>query len=286
MGNIMVEKAKKLLRKKFPKFVSKWLFFKCHKYWPNINIPKTFSEKILARKFSPIENSTENSDKYLVRKYVSEKIGVNYLIPLHKFTKSLQLADLEGLPKRYVIKSNHASGSSHLEIVYDADLIDKPAVIDKFSRAMKVNYGIATGESQYLGIESLVLIEDLIGDQKSVPEDFKFHIFNNRGDIKWFLQIDIGRFSSHRRNIYNDKFELCDFKIKHGPCEYELPSKERLLEMSELAIKLADGVEYVRVDFYLVNEKIYFGEMTYTHGGGYERFYPKSMDEKLGSYWN
>uniref|UniRef100_UPI00404879C0 ATP-grasp fold amidoligase family protein n=1 Tax=Shewanella baltica TaxID=62322 RepID=UPI00404879C0 len=282
----MIENTKKILRKNFPKLVSHWLFFKCHKYWPNIRTPKTFSEKILARKFSPIKGSTEKSDKYLVRKYVSDKIGENYLIPLHRVTKSLQLTDLDGLPKSYVIKSNHASGSDHLEIVYDADSIDKSAVIDKFSRAMKVNYGIETGESQYLDIESLVLIEDLIGDQKMAPEDFKFHIFNNQGNIKWFLQVDIGRFSNHRRNIYNDNFELCDFKIKHGPCVYKLPSRERLLEMSELAIKLAGGVEYVRVDFYLVNEKIYFGEMTYTHGGGYERFYPKNMDEKFGSYWN
>ncbi|HHC7308804.1 TPA: ATP-grasp fold amidoligase family protein [Vibrio campbellii] len=270
----------------FPKLVTSVTFYLKHGYVINWSNPKSFNEKISIRKLKPKSIFCDLSDKFLVRKYVESKIGDKYLIPLLWHGKKLEKLDFTTLPQKYVIKSNHASGIEHLEIIKDSRSINIDKITRKFNRSVNTTYGIHSGEKQYQNIEPVILIEEFLGSESNVPEDYKFHIFKNEnGQHDWFLQVDIGRFGSHKRNIYSSELNRTDFYIKHQGTDFNL-NLEKVKEMAELAKILGQEFNYVRVDFYLIGERIYFGEMTFCHGGGYERFYPTSADFMLGSKWN
>ena len=114
--------------------------------------------------------------------------------------------------------------------------------------------------------------------------DYKIFCFNG---VPKFIQVDIGRFSNHCRNIYTTDWELLPvtFKCKNS-IEMSIKAPKCLVEMLELAKKLSEGLVHVRVDFYDVNGQVYFGELTFHHGGGAEVIEPKEYDKLWGSFLN
>lgn len=137
----------------------------------------------------------------------------------------------------------------------------------------------------YASIPRKIIIEEKIG-VVNLPADFKFHVFENNGHPKWFLQIDNGRYTNHIRNYYDSTLRLLELQVLHPNGEYQLPEACYIEKMSNLALKLADSLSYARVDFYLVKDKIYFGEITLTPGSGFEKFSDKEVDVEWGKYWD
>ncbi|MBO1930012.1 hypothetical protein J4731_25605 [Providencia rettgeri] len=97
--------------------------------------------------------------------------------------------------------------------------------------------------------------------------------------------MDFDRFSNHKRNLYDLNFNRLDYDLCYTGGTYNLPSKELLENMKNIAFKLSQDFDYVRVDLYLVNNKIYFGEMTFTPGSGFEKFTPSMADNFYGELW-
>lgn len=250
-------------------------------------IPETFNQKIQFRKLydnNPLYSVC--ADKYAVREYVKEKIGEEYLIPLYLSTDKLTEEQWDKLTAPFVIKPNHDSGT--VEIIKDKEKIDRKKIIKNMNRFLNIDYGKISFEQYYSEIKDRkIIVEKYLKDN---IEDFKFHVFNTKKETKIFIQVDRDRFKGHKRNIYDENLNKLDVKFVKN---YEFftedikkeISEELLNKMKVLVKKLSEGFEYVRVDLYNVDGKIYFGEMTFCPESGFGNINPVEWDYKLGNYW-
>lgn len=269
-----LEKKEDYIKKKFKK---------CLGYEIDFNKePETFNQKIQFRKLydkNPLFSLC--ADKYRVREYVKEKIGEEYLVPLYLVTDHLTEEQWDSLPNSFVIKTNHDSGT--VKIIKDKSKVDKNKIIKIMNEALKIDYGIISMEQYYSDIPRKIIAEKYLGDN---IQDYKFHIFKNG---EFYLQIDSDRFIKHKRSIFNKKFEKTDFKWNS---DYEfidnkkILNKNELLKMSKIAQKMGEEFEYVRIDLFWINSKIYIGEMTFCAASGFENFSPQRYDKLLGDLWS
>lgn len=249
----------------------------------NLKNPFRYSEKIQKRKLNLLSSYSTLSDKLLVKDYISSKIGSDYIIPTIFSCKNPNEIKFHQLPDKFVIKTNFGSGAQHISIIKDKKSINEKEIIDKFNLALKDSYqGSILGECQYDSIEKNILIEKFIENDNNDIDDFKFHIFNSKDG---FLQIDFDRFNNHRRNLYDFSFNKLDYGLCYPTGNYKLPPLNKLNEMKDIAFKLSEGFDFVRVDLYLVGEQILFGEMTFTPGSGFEKFSDPNADKLYGSMW-
>lgn len=264
-------------------------FLCVHRYYPNFKTPSSFSEKIIARKFDDKSIAfSKYVDKYLVRDFVRQRIGDEFVIPVIKRVKKLLPKDFDDLPDSFVIKTSNGGGGENVLIVDDKSLIDIESVCKKFNSYLNVKIGQAIDEYFYDIETPTIIIENLIKHADGrYPSDYKLHVFSNELTQNVFIQVDVDRFNNHRRSIYNESLEMQDFNIqpKYEPVggNYEFPYNMKLL--IDLAKKLATDFKYVRVDMYNVDGAIYFGEMTFCHGSGWEPISSRSADLMLGSLW-
>lgn len=262
--------------------ISLYYFYK-HKRPINFQKPKKYTEKLQVRKLNMLEEYSKLSDKYFVRKFVEGSVGSEYLIPLLGVYNSFDEIDFATLPTSFVIKTNFGSGNEHLEIVKNKAEINVVKLQQKFNKAMRSSYrGSLLGETQYDLIPRKLIIEQLLENGGSDIEDFKFHIFNSS---EGFLQIDFDRFSSHKRNLYSLDYSKLDYDLMYTGGSYNLPSELNLNRLKAIAFELAQGFDYVRVDLYLIKDRIYFGELTFTPGSGFEKFSSIEADIKYGQIW-
>lgn len=246
------------------------------------NNPKKYSEKMQWTKLhSKDKRRTVYSDKVLVRNYVKNKIGEEYLIPILGVWDSFDEINFESLPNSFVLKTNHGSGTNI--IVKDKKKFDKKTAKLLIDGWMKIDFGYSHGfELHYSGIDRKVFCEQFIETNGNDLQDYKFLCFDGKAHFCW---VDVDRFGDHRRNIYDLEWNLQPWKqlIKNTDKPIEKPKNFEL--MINLAEKLSKGFSHVRVDLYNVDGKIYFGEMTFTNGSGYDYIYPREYDYMLGDLW-
>ncbi|HHQ4453345.1 ATP-grasp fold amidoligase family protein [Aeromonas veronii] len=266
----------------------KLFYFLKFKRLLSLKNPKLLSEKIQKRKLNIIGVYSELADKIKVKQYVSKEIGAKHVIENIGIYRDINDVDFAQLPKSFVIKTNFGSGSAHIEIVRDKKNIVWDDIVKKFEKAMASEgyIGSILGETQYDSIERQLLIEkymfNQVGDVIDLP-DYKFHLFNGGED--GFLQVDHSRFTAHKRNIYSLDFKLLDAELMYPSDKFDLPDENECRELLNCAKALAKPFDYVRVDLYYVDKKIYFGEMTFTPGSGFESFSPTKYDAVFGAMW-
>lgn len=278
IGSFKLSFKKNTDEKDFPEMLKKWYKKRTGKIL-NLNNPKTFNEKIQWLKLydnSPLK--TKLADKYLVREWIKEEIGEEYLIPLLGVWDNFDDIDFDKLPESFVLKANH--GCAWNIIVKDKTKFDKTKAKKKFDKWMKRNYAYKAGlELQYKDITPKIIAEKYIVDSKGELNDYKTLCFN--GEPK-FIWIDCGRFKNRTENIYDTKWNLQPFLMTYPNSKEPIPAPQNLDKMIELAGKLSKQFALVRVDFYNVDGKIYFGEMTFTSASGVDKFIPGEYDLKLG----
>ena len=222
------------------------------------------------------------ADKYAVRKYVEERIGSDYLIPLLGKWDKFEDIEFDSLPDQFVLKCNHDCAS--VIICRDKTSFDYSAAKRKLDRALKSNQYYQYAEWQYKNIRPCIIAEKYMHDEgRNDLTDYKFQCFSG---VPYFCRIDIGRYSDHRRNIYDMNWQLQDWQkgpYRHTDNPIEKP--ESFDEMVRIVTLLSKGLKQVRVDLYNVGGRVYFGEMTITNGGGFEKFDPESVDKMLGDLW-
>lgn len=264
--------------KDLPELLKKWYKKRTGREL-NLENPKSFNEKIQWLKLydnSPLK--TKLADKYLVREWIKENLGEEYLIPLLGVYDSFDEIDFDKLPDKFVLKANH--GCAWNIIVKDKQKFDKKKAKKKFDKWMKRNYALKAGfEMQYKDIPPKIVAEAFIQDSKGELNDYKVLCFN--GEPK-FIWIDQGRFSNRTENIYDTEWNLQPFLLTYENSKEEVPPPKNLETMIEFARKLSKDFALVRVDFYNVDGKIYFGEMTFTSASGVDVFKPAEYDLKLG----
>lgn len=255
-------------------------------YWADIDHPRTFCEYLSRLKLYDTDPQyVEYSDKYLVRKYVKEKIGEEYLSKLYAVIRSPEEIP-EELPESFVLKATYGSGINHFVEAYtneQRDLLMTKA--NKMLRTRSLFWNLS-GQWWYSRVESRLIAEERIYDKRcNVPIDYKFFCF---AGVPYFIQVDIDRFSAHSRCYYDLNWDLQNFTSTY-PMGQVLEAPRMLEEMSALAMKLSENLPFVRVDFYnpTGEKRIIFGEMTFAPEAGWIRFYPEQMEPDLmfGNLW-
>ncbi len=280
IGSFVLEIKRNSDIKDFPKILKKWYKKRTGKTL-DLEHPKTFNEKIQWLKlYDNSKTKTKLADKYQVREWVKNKIGEEYLIPLIGVWDKFDDINFDKLPNKFVLKANH--GSHWNIIVNDKKQFNKVLAKKKFDKWMKRNYAYKAGlELQYKDIKPKIIAEQFIEDSNGVLDDYKFLCFN--GDPK-FVWVDCGRFSKKRtKNIYDTEWNLQPFKMTYPASKTPLIKPKNYDKMLELAKKLCENFAFVRVDFYNVDGRIYFGEMTFTSMSGVEKISPTEYDIKLGN---
>ena len=237
----------------------------------NIENPTKFNEKIQWLKlYDSTEEKARLADKLACRKWVSEKIGAQYLIPLMGGYRSFDEINFDMLPDSFVLKTNH--GSSTNIIVKDKKSLNYKEAKMKMNRWLSSNYGFNQGfELHYGMIPPRIICEKYMGENLN---DYKFFCFDGKPEFVW---VDVGRYSNHCRNTYDLEWNELPFIIdRFKRVAVEKPKNLEL--MIELATRLSKEFAFVRVDFYEIDGKVYFGEMTFTSSSGRDKFYPAKYD--------
>ena len=257
-------------------------FLKTGKF-PNLRNPKTFADKILWLKLYYRDYSyTSLVDKYEVRKYVADKIGEEYLIPLLGVWDKFDDIDFLKLPNQFVLKCTHDSGS--IVICKDKQNFDYEMAKKKLNRALNINYYVFTREWPYKDAIPRIIAEEYI-EQSNIPGkglyDYKFHCF---GGIPKLIGVDIDRFGNHKKNLYNPDWEFVDAQILYPNDKNIFIQKPKPFDdMLKIVKQLSHGHPYSRVDLYLNNDCIYFGEITFFPGGA-RSVKPESFDNMMGGW--
>lgn len=255
----------------------KYYYYKTFNRKLNINDLKTLNEKVIGRILFDKNILYSNlTDKVDVRKYVKEKIGEKYLIKLYGVYENVNEIDMNVLPKEFVLKCNHDSGS--VFICEDKNTFNISYAKKKLRFYLKRNYYYLTREWHYKNINPRIICEEKLVD----TTDYKFHCFHGKVEQ---IKVISGRFSDKRMNEYDRYWNLKDVEV--GNCkqtDVELEKPKNFEKMIEIAERLSADFEYVRVDLYNVNGEIKFGELTFTPASGFSRM-PYDMDLALGKLW-
>ena len=245
----------------------------------DLDNPKTFNEHILARKVRLDEYGLcKYTDKYRVREYVDQVIGTEYLVPsLGVWEKGQEILPAD-LPIPCVLKATHGSG-------WNAIIQDKQDIEQKISGLQKTlcqNYYHKSREKNYRDIPPRIVCEQFICPQdKRGLIDVKTYCF--RGEAK-FLNICY----AENGKEYSGLFSLTGQSLgaQDDSSRMEIPDGKQISRVISLCEQLAKPFDFVRVDFYLADEKIYFSELTFHSGGGIVPVKPETLNIQLGSYFD
>lgn len=246
----------------------------------DLNRPETFNEKLNWLKlYDRDPKYTKMADKYEVREYIREKLGEEYLIPLIGVWDSTKEIDPSALPEKFVLKCTHDSAS--VVICRDRASFDFDEAFRKLDEALSRNYFYPAREWVYKDIRPRIIAEEYMTDESGTElKDYKIFNFGGKPEL---IQVDFGRFVHHERNLYSTEWELLPETFEYprnGSVKIEKP--ENLEEMLRFAAILSEGIPSVRTDFYSINGRTYFGEITFYQEGGFGHFSSKEYAEKLG----
>ena len=262
-------------------YIQLYYFARFHRLC-NLKEPKTFNEKLQWLKlYDRRPEYTGMVDKYEVKKYVADKIGSEYIIPTLGVWDRFDDIDFDALPERFVLKCTH--DSEGLVIVKDKKTLDRAAAKEKLESAMKQNFYYIGREWVYKNVKPRIIAEEYVEDHATGElRDYKFFCFD--GTPK-------AMFTASGRSAGTTKFDFFDLDYKnlgikqHYPNSEVLPQKPQNFEkMKELAAELSRKIPHVRVDFYEADGKLLFGELTFSHFGGFMPFDTPEWDRTFGEW--
>lgn len=275
LKNLSKEKYESFLKKEYKKRTGDEL---------HLNPPKKYTEKVQYSKlYNNTPSKTKLSDKYLVRDWISEKIGENYLIPLLGAWDNFREIPFEKLPQKFVLKTNHGAGWN--EIVENKDFHNFQESKLNFDKWMGKNFAF-NGDLQlhYKNISPKIVAEKFIQDSEGELKEYKFFCFDGQPYYCWFiLETQEQRFG----NVYDLNWNIQPWIFEGRESTPQPVGKPKNFDkMVNIATQLSKGFSHVRVDLYNVDGEIYFGEMTFTSAGGYRLIIPEKYNYIIGDLWN
>ena len=266
-------------------------------YWPNLTNPHTFVEKINWLKLH--DRKPEYSmmvDKYAVKEYVASKIGGEYIIPTLGVWKEPEDIDFDALPNQFVLKTTHGGGSGGVVVCKDKNTLDKGKVIMRLRDSMDSDIYRNLREWPYKNVKKRVIAEKFMipkekeNDHTYDLTDYKFFCF---GGEPCYCQVIRDRHTRESIDFYDMEWNHQSFvglnpkapdgtpAIANGITPVGKP--KRLETMKEICRSLSANIPFLRVDLYVIDGKVYFGELTFYPASGIGFFKPKEWDEKLGN---
>lgn len=245
--------------------------------------PKTYTEKLQWLKLydhRPVY--TTMVDKYAVKEFVAKKIGPEYVIPMLGVWNRVEDIDFDALPDRFVLKTTHDSGG--IVVCKDKSKLDIPAARRKLNGFLKRNYYDHNREWPYKNVPHRIIAEVYMEDSKYQElRDYKFFTFGGEPKVLYIAQ-GRGRGEPTVADFFDMEFKHLPFTIDHDMAPVPPEKPACFEEMKRLAAILSEGTPQLRVDFYEVDGKVYFGEMTFFHCSGMEAFHPEEWDRTFGDW--
>ena len=253
-------------------------------YEMNLDNPQTFNEKLQWLKLydrKPIY--TTMVDKSAVKDYVAGIIGEKYIIPTIGIWNDAEEISFENLPEQFVLKCTH--DSQGIVICKDKKSLDIEAAKRKLNRCLKRDYYKKSREWPYKNVPHRIIAEEYLEDSKSHElSDYKVHSFNGTPKV---ILVCKNRFSENMmtEDFFDAEWNHLNVRREHhGNCKTAIPKPKEMDIILNLARVLSENIPFVRSDFYIVNEKVYFGELTFSPAGGFRSFIPESFDREMGKW--
>ena len=268
------------------KLCLKWRFRLQMGYKLDLKNPQTFSEKLQWLKlYNRKPAYTQMVDKFAVKEYVAKIIGEEYIIPTLGVWDKFDDIDFNKLPNQFVLKTTHGGGNTGVVICKDKSTLDKDAAKRKLNRSLKSDIYRTLKEWPYKDVKKRIIAEKFIDSEghQDLP-DYKFYCFD--GDPT-YCQVIRDRNTKETIDFYDTEWNHMPFVGLNPVAKNGLKSvmkPKHLSEMVNICQKLATGIPFSRIDLYLVNEKIYFGEITFFPASGLGEFTPKEWNYKLGEW--
>jgi hypothetical protein len=254
--------------------------FRYHGRLPNLQQPRTFSEKIAHRKLYDRDPRIPLLvDKIAAKEQMAGRFGQDFILPMLASFASEAEVNFAALPYPCVVKPNHLSG-------FNVFLRQQPADTDRvrrrLGRLLRQRYENASEEWAYSQIAPRLLVEPWIDGGEHGLIDYKLHTFGGR---VFAIQVDVDRYTHHGRCFFDMAWKQMPLELVYPKAAYEIPRPVALERMIQLAEQIGEGFSYVRVDLYEIAEKVKFGEATFYPGAGLEVFNPREFDTLFGAQW-
>lgn len=267
-------------------YLRKLFYFKMG-YNLNLANPRTFCEKLQWLKLhNRIPVYTMMVDKVEVKKWVANKIGSEYVIPTIGVYENVDDVDFDQLPNQFVLKCNHNSRVG-MCICKDKTQLNINKVKKELEKGLKENHYMKTREWPYKNVRRKILVEKYM-EEEGCPSlhDYKVMCFNGKAKL---IELHRGRFTDyHIQEFYDCNWNKTNISQSGSGCisNEVIPPPSFLKELLELSEILAEGIPHVRVDWYYVKKQLYFGEMTFFDGAGFDPMDKKEDELMLGSWIN
>ncbi|MBN8210241.1 glycosyl transferase [Bacillus sp. NTK071] len=246
--------------------------------WGN---PTTYNEKLQWLKL--YERNPEHIkmvDKYEVREYISKTIGDEYLIPLIGVWDDFDDIDINSLPNQFVLKCTHDSGG--VVVCKDKNNLNWDAARKKILSSLNRNYYYYGREWPYKFVKPRIICEKYMSDKSGNElNDYKIMCFNG---VPRLIQVHKNRYTDHSLNFYDTEWNLTPIVQGVNNSHSKITKPVNLSKMLDLSKELSKDTIFSRIDFYDIDGKIYFGEITFCPTSGFEKISPKGYDELLGSW--
>lgn len=243
--------------------------------------PQTFNEKLQWLKLNdrkPIYSTMV--DKCEAKKYVAERIGEKYIIPTIGVWNSIEEIDYDNLPNQFVLKTTHDSGG--VVICKDKKTFDFPSAKERLGKNLRRNYFWTGREWPYKNVKPRIMAEEylaFLGDSELV--EYKVFCFNGEPKLILVCQGE-GHGAGRTNDFYDLEFNHIPVTVTNPNAKEKCKKPKEYAELLALSKVLAKDTYQLRVDFYVMNHKIFFGELTFFHDSGYCNFNPKEWDRRFG----
>lgn len=248
----------------------------------NLKAPKTFNEKLQWLKLNdrkPIY--TTMVDKFAAKKLFAEKIGEQYVVPcVGGPWKSFEEIDFDALPNRFVLKTNHDSGG--VVICKNKEDFDKEKARAVFKKHLARSYYWSSREWPYKNVKPCIFAEEFLDDGSGDAIcDYKFFCFNG---VPKVMYLSRDKSEDPRTDFFDMDYHHLDMRMRDPHADVLPPKPVRFEEMKRIAAELSNGIPHVRVDFYMIGDKLYVGETTFFHCSGFVAVKPDSWNLTMGSW--
>lgn len=248
---------------------------------PNLIIPKNFNEKNNWRKlYDRKEIYTLMVDKYKVKEVIREKCGEEYFVPLLGVWNKAKDIDFHVLPNKFVLKANHAGG---VIVCRDKSVFDKKTAVKELSEIQKRNYYYMSREWPYKNVKKKIICEQYIGENLT---DYKNYCFNGKLQYTFVWENksreDGRKPAAYFCGAYDREWKKTSIDIDYPSKNEGISKPDKYDEMIKIAEKISKDIPFVRVDCYIVNNRIYIGELTFFPWGGFQKFKDKVWNDYLG----
>ena len=251
----------------------------------NLRNPKRFSEKLQWLKlYDRKPEYTTMVDKIAVKNYVANIIGKEYVIPTLGVWNHFDDIDFDGLPDKFVLKTNHSGGSTGVVVCRNKSTFNKASAKKRLERSLKKNIYHVSREWPYKNVIPMIFAEELLEtNEKHGLMDYK--VFCCNGEPK-MVKVNYDVAKDYHVNWYDLDWNRLEGTTIFDPTDktVEIGRPALLDEMLDKAKTLSKGIPFLRVDFYCFENKIRFGELTFSPGSGFEPFEPDSFDFKIGEW--